>query len=167
MQRLWHPDILACMSEKEEKIRVIVTNRKAFRDYEIIDRREAGISLVGTEVKSLRAGKVNISDSYASVEEGEVILHNLHISQYEQSARTNHDPTRPRRLLLHKREIRKLFTATAEKGFTLVPLKIYFKGARVKIELALARGRKKYDKREIMAKKEADRAMQRAKKKNL
>lgn len=167
MQRLCPPDILACMSETEEKIKVVVTNRKAFRDYEIIDRREAGISLVGTEVKSLRAGKVNVSDSYATVDNGEVILHNLHISQYEQSARINHDPTRPRRLLLHKKEIRKLLVATAEKGFTLIPLKIYFKGSHVKIELALARGRKKYDKREITAKKEADRAMQRAKKKNL
>lgn len=155
------------MSETEEKIKVVVTNRKAFRDYEILDKREVGISLLGTEVKSLRAGKVNVSDSYASVEDGEIILHNLHISQYEQSARGNHEPTRPRRLLLHKREIRKLFVATAEKGLTLIPVKIYFKGPHVKIELALARGRKKYDKREITAKKEADRAMQRAKKKNL
>ena len=155
------------MSENEAKIKVIVTNRKAFRDFEIIDKREVGISLVGTEVKSLRAGKVNISDSYATVENGEVILHNLHISQFEQSARANHEPTRARKLLLHKREIRKLFGATAEKGFTLVPLRIYFKGPYVKIELAVARGRKKYDKREIIAKKEADRAMQRAQKKNL
>ncbi len=155
------------MSENEAKIKVIVTNRKAFRDFEIIDKREVGISLVGTEVKSLRAGKVNISDSYASVVNGEVILHNLHISQFEQSSQTNHEPTRPRKLLLHKREIRKLFGATAERGFTLVPLRIYFKGPYVKIELAVARGRKKYDKREVIARKEADRAMQRAQKKNL
>ncbi len=155
------------MSENEAKIKVIVTNRKAFRDFEIIDKREVGISLVGTEVKSLRAGKVNISDSYATVENGEVILHNLHISQFEQSSQANHEPTRPRKLLLHKREIRKLFGATAERGFTLVPLRIYFKGPYVKIELAVARGRKKYDKREIIAKKEADRAMQRAQKKSL
>ena len=155
------------MSEKELKEKNIVTNRKAFRDYEIFDKREAGIELKGAEVKSLRAGKVNLSDSYAAIENGEVILHNLHISQFEQSARANHEPTRARKLLLHKREIRKLFGATAEKGFTLVPLRIYFKGPYVKIELAVARGRKKYDKREIIAKKEADRAMQRAQKKNL
>lgn len=152
------------MSDDEPKIKVIVTNRKAFRDYEVIDKREAGISLVGTEVKSLRAGKVNISDSYASVENGEVILHKLHISPYEQSDRDNHDPIRSRKLLLHKREIKKLFSATAEKGFTLIPLKIYFKGPYVKIELGTVRGRKKYDKREVIAKKEADRAMQRAQK---
>lgn len=150
------------MNEKVVKEKNIVTNRKAFRDYEILEKREVGVELKGTEVKSLRAGKVNISDSYASVEGGEVILFNLHISPYETSGRDNHDPLRPRRLLLHKREIRRLFGATAEKGFTLIPLRIYFKGPHVKIELATARGRRMYDKRERTAKMEADRAIERA-----
>ncbi|MCX6830154.1 MAG: SsrA-binding protein SmpB [candidate division Zixibacteria bacterium] len=150
------------MREKDPKEKNVVTNRKAFRDYEILEKREAGISLRGTEVKALREGKVNLSDSYASVEDGEVILFNLHISPYEQSGRDTHDPTRPRRLLLHKREIGRLYTATAEKGLTLIPLRIYFKGPYVKIELATARGRKMYDKRERTAKQEADRAIERA-----
>jgi SsrA-binding protein len=150
------------MVEKELREKHIARNRKAYRDYEILEKREAGIELKGTEVKSLRAGKVNLSDSYAIVENGEVILHNLHISPYEHSGRDNHEPTRPRRLLLHKREIKRLFGATAEKGFTLIPLRIYFKGPYVKIELATARGRKKYDKREEISKKESDRAIERA-----
>ncbi len=150
------------MMEKTRKEKIIVTNRKAFRDYEILDRREVGVELRGTEVKSLRAGKVNISDSYASVENGEVILFNLHISPYEMAGQESHDPLRPRRLLLHKREIGRLYEATAEKGLTLVPLRIYFKGPYVKIELATARGRKMYDKREVAARKEADRSIERA-----
>ncbi|UCD17241.1 MAG: SsrA-binding protein SmpB [Candidatus Zixiibacteriota bacterium] len=155
------------MTEKGLPEKNIVTNRKARRDYEILETREAGIALVGTEVKSLRAGRVNLTDSYASVENGEVILYNLHISQYEPSARENHEPTRPRQLLLHKREIRRLFGATAEKGFTLIPLRIYFKGPYVKVELATARGRRKFDKREAIAKKEADRAIERAHRRRL
>ncbi len=150
------------MPEKELKEKNIVTNRKAFRDYEIFDKREAGIELKGAEVKSLRAGKVNLSDSYAAVENGEVILFNLHISAYKFSTRESYDPIRPRRLLLHKREIRRLFGATAEKGLTLIPLRIYFKGPYAKIELATCRGRKKYDKRDKIAKKEADRAIEKA-----
>jgi SsrA-binding protein len=155
------------MTEEKKKERNIVTNRKAFHDYEIMDRREAGIELQGSEVKSLRLGKVNLSDSYASVEKGEVILYNLHISPYEMAARDGHEPLRPRRLLLHKREIRRLFSATEEKGFTLIPLRIYFKGPMIKIELAIARGRKKYDKREKTAEKEADRAIERAMRRKL
>jgi len=154
------------MAENELKEKTIATNRKALRDYEIIDKREAGIELLGTEVKSLRAGKINISDSYATVENGEVILYNLHISPYEASGRDTHDPYRPRRLLLHKREIRRLFGATAEKGFTLVPIRFYFKGPYVKVELAVARGRKSYDKRQVIARKEAQRDMDRARKRN-
>jgi len=152
------------MADRELKEKIIATNRKAFRDYEIIDRREAGIELLGTEVKSMRAGKINISDSYATIEGGEVYLINLHISPYESSGRESHDPYRKRRLLLHKKEIRKLFGATAEKGFTLIPLKFYFKGPHIKVELATARGRKKYDKREAIAKKEAQKSIERAKK---
>jgi SsrA-binding protein len=150
------------MPEKESKEKTIVTNRKAFRDYEIMEKREVGIALRGSEVKSLRAGKVNLSDSYASVERGEVILYNLHISPYESSGQETHDPLRPRRLLLHKREIKRLLGATAEKGFTLIPLRIYFKGPYVKIELGTARGRKMYDKRERTAQNEANRAIARA-----
>ncbi|MCX6825660.1 MAG: SsrA-binding protein SmpB [candidate division Zixibacteria bacterium] len=149
------------MNGKEIKEKIIVTNRKAYRDYEILEKREVGIELKGTEVKALRAGKVNISDSYASVENGEVILFNLHISPYETSGRDNHDPLRPRRLLLHKREIRRLLEATAAKGFTLIPLRIYFKGRYVKIELATARGRRMFDKRAEKAKKEAERTIRR------
>jgi SsrA-binding protein len=150
------------MTEKELKEKNVVTNRKAFRDYEIFEKREVGIELRGTEVKSLREGKVNISDSYAVIEHDEVILYNLNISPYAMSARDNHDPNRPRRLLLHKKEIRRLFGATEQKGFTLIPLRIYFKGPYVKIELATGRGRKLYDKREVTAKKEADRTIERA-----
>ncbi|UCD93437.1 MAG: SsrA-binding protein SmpB [Candidatus Zixiibacteriota bacterium] len=150
------------MAEDTPKIRNVVTNRKAFRDYDIIDKREVGIELLGSEVKSIRGGKINISDSYAAIENGEVILHNLHISAYAFSGRDSHDPIRPRRLLLHKKEIRRLFGATQEKGFTLIPLRIYFKGPYVKIELAIARGRKRYDKRDRIAKKEADRDVERA-----
>jgi SsrA-binding protein len=154
------------MTDMELKEKNIATNRKALRDYEIIEKREAGIELLGTEVKSLRSGKINISDSYASVENGEVVLHNLHISPYEFANQASHDPYRARKLLLHKKEIRRLFQATAEKGLTLIPLRFYFKGPYVKVELAVARGRKKYDKREIIAKKEARRAIDRAKKGN-
>jgi SsrA-binding protein len=148
--------------QKARKFKSIVTNRKAFRDYEIFEKREVGIELMGSEVKSLRAGKVNLSDCYAAVEHGEIILYNLHISPYEMSGKQGHEPLRPRRLLLHKREIRKLFAATEEKGFTLIPLKIYFSGPYVKIELGVCRGRKMYDKRERTARMEADRAIQRA-----
>ena len=150
------------MADREKKVKNIVTNRKAFRDYEIIEKYEAGIELLGTEVKSIRAHKINLSDSYASVENGEVILHNLHISPYEQSGHSDHDPLRARRLLLHKKEIKRLFGLTMQKGFTLIPLRIYLKGPYVKIELATVRGRKMYDKRDKIAKKEADRAIERA-----
>lgn len=153
------------MADKAPEEKIIATNRKALRDYEIIDKREAGIELLGSEVKSLRAGKINISDSYAVVEGGQVFLVNLHISPYESSSgQSSHDPYRKRRLLLHKREIKRLFGMTAEKGFTLVPLRFYFKGPYVKVELATARGRRKYDKRDIIAKKEAQRDMERAQK---
>ena len=155
------------MTEKETKDikeKVIATNRKAFRDFEILDKREAGVELLGTEVKSLRAGKINISDCYATVENGQVFLVNLHISPYEYAGVESHDPCRRRRLVLHKREIRRLVSATAEKGLTLVPIRFYFKGPYIKVELATARGRKKYDKRDVIAKKEAQRSIERAKK---
>ncbi len=152
------------MTDKQSTEKIIATNRKAFHDYEIFDKKEAGIELLGTEVKSMRAGKINISDSYAVIERGQVYLVNLHISPYESSGGESHDPYRRRRLLLHKREIRKLFSAIHEKGYTLIPLRFYFKGPYIKVELGTGRGRKKYDKREMIAKKEAQRTIERAKK---
>lgn len=137
---------------------IVATNRKAKRDYSIIESIEAGIVLKGNEVKSLRAHRVNIKDSFARVEEGEVFLYNLHISPYEKADRVERiDPTRKRKLLLHKREITKLATKVSEKGLTLIPLKIYFKRGIGKIELALAKGRPKYDKREKIKKRIHDR----------
>lgn len=149
------------MTEPEKKIKVIATNRKAFHNYHIHAKYEAGIELVGTEVKSLRLGKIQMSDAYASVENGQVFLYNLHISAYDMASRDNHDPTRTRRLLLNKREIRKLWGATNEKGFTIVPLRIYFKGPYAKVEIAVARGKKAYDKRQDIARKEAEREIAR------
>lgn len=144
-----------------DDIRYIAQNRKARYEYEIISRLEAGIELMGSEVKSIRERRVILSDAYAVVENGEVILKNLHISPYKM-AQENPDPRRPRRLLLHKREIRKLFVQTEQRGLTLIPLSIYFKGKVAKIELAVATGRKKYDKRQAIAKAEADRKIKRA-----
>jgi len=149
------------MNEPEKKIKVIATNRKAFHLYHINQKFEAGLSLVGTEVKSLRLGKVQMSDAYATVDNGEVFLVNLHISPYDMAHRENHDPIRKRRLLLNKREIKKLRSATNERGYTIVPLRIYFKGAHAKIEIATARGKKEYDKRQSIAKRDADREMAR------
>ena len=142
---------------REQGVKNIVENRNARREYEILERIEAGIALTGTEVKSIRKGAVVIRDSYAKTSGGECILMNMHISPYEQGNRFNVLPTRERRLLLHKREIRKLHAAVKEKGLTLIPLRLYFRDGRVKVELALCRGRKLHDKREY----EAVRAMQR------
>ncbi|KAA3636714.1 MAG: SsrA-binding protein SmpB [Calditrichaeota bacterium] len=151
---------------EEKNVKYIAKNRKARHDYTIVETIEAGISLLGSEVKSLREGKVTISDAYAEVSGGEIILKNLHISQYKMATRENHDPLRPRRLLLHKREIRKLFAKTEQKGMTLIPLAIYLKGNRVKIELAVAVGRKKYDKRDALAKADAAKKIKQAMKKD-
>lgn len=149
------------MTDAERKIKVMTTNRKAFHEYEIVERIEAGMSLVGSEVKSMRIGKIQMADSYATIIDGEVFLINLHISQYKMATVDNHDPTRKRRLLLNKREIKRLWKATNEKGYTIVPLKIYFKGPYAKVELGVARGKKQYDKRQSIAKREADRDMAR------
>jgi SsrA-binding protein len=149
------------MAGPERNIKVIVSNRKALHDYEILDRYEAGLELIGTEVKALRAGKAQLADSYAVIEGGEAFLLKMHISQYEMAGHENHDPTRKRRLLLSKREIRKLWGATNERGFTIVPLKLYFKGPWVKVELAVARGKKKYDKREAIIKRQTEREISR------
>ena len=127
--------------------RTIATNRRARHEYDILDRIEAGIVLTGTEIKALRANRANIGDAYAKPEGGELWLHNLHISQYAAGNSANHDPTRPRKLLLHKMEIRRLSRDVSEKGFTLVPLRIYLKRHLAKVELALAKGRQRHDKR--------------------
>lgn len=148
-------------------IKYVARNRKARHDFQITDTIEAGIELLGSEVKSLRDGKVNISDAYAVVEKNQVFLRNLHISQYKMASIENHEPMRERRLLLHKREIRKLLAKTEQKGMTLVPLSIYFKNNLIKIELGVALGRKKYDKRQVMAKNEADKKIRNALKKDL
>lgn len=143
----------------KENVKIVSTNRKARHEYFIEDTIEAGIVLTGTEVKSIRQGKVNIKESYASVENGEVFIHNMHISPYEQGNIYNVDPIRKRKLLLHKREIRKLDAQIAQKGYTLVPLSVYIKNGLVKVELAIAKGKKLYDKREAIAKRDAERRM--------
>lgn len=145
----------------DEDIVVITTNRKARYEYTILETYEAGISLHGTEVKSLRDGRVNLADSYGGIDQEEVYLYNLHISPYEQGNVFNHDPTRKRKLLLHRGEIRKLVGRVVERGFTLVPLKLYFKRGRVKVELALARGKKEYDRRDAITERDAQRDMAR------
>lgn len=138
-----------------EHVKVITENRKARHDYHIEEVIEAGIALTGSEVKSLRAGRVSLRDSYARVERGEVFLHNMHISPYEKANRFNHDPLRVRRLLMHRAEIRRFIGRAAEKGYTLVPLRLYFRRGLAKVELALARGKKEYDKRDDIARREA------------
>ncbi len=142
--------------------KVIAQNKKARHDFFIEDTFEAGIVLTGTEVKSLRQGKVNLKDSFARVRDGEVFLINMHISPYEQGNRFNTDPTRTRKLLMHKREINRLIGQTKEQGYALVPLSLYFKHGFAKVELALAKGKKLYDKRETLKEKEAKRDVERA-----
>jgi SsrA-binding protein len=137
--------------------KLVASNRKAFHDYFILDRLEAGIVLLGTEVKSIREGRINLKDSYAGIRDGEAFLMNCHISPYSHGNRENHDPTRTRKLLLHCKEIRKLIGKTQEKGLTLVPLRVYLARGRVKVELGVARGKREYDKRETERRKEADR----------
>lgn len=143
-------------------VRVVCQNRKAWHDYQILETYEAGMVLTGTEVKSLRAGRANLKDSYARIANSELWLENMHISPYEQGNRFNHDPKRARKLLMHKREIMRLWGQTREKGLALIPLKVYFKDGRAKVELALARGKKMHDKREAIARREAQRQVERA-----
>lgn len=138
------------------------TNRKALRNYNVLDRFEAGISLAGQEVKSIRAGGLNMRDSYARVKDGEVILFDLHIAHYKFATIDPLPPRRPRRLLLNKREIRKMKKATDERGMTLIPLRVYFKKHLVKIEIGICKGRREYEKREVIAKKESEREKERA-----
>jgi SsrA-binding protein len=143
--------------------RVTISNRKARHEYFIIEALEAGIVLTGTEVKSLRKGNANLQDSYAELRNGEVWLEGMHISPYEQGNINNHEPRRKRKLLLQRKQIRKLVAGMKEKGLTLIALSVYFKGAYAKVELALARGKKSFDKRETIAKRDADREIARSK----
>ncbi|MBD3258259.1 SsrA-binding protein SmpB [candidate division GN15 bacterium] len=154
------------MADKKP-VHIVARNRKARHDYQIVDTIEAGIELMGAEVKSIREGKINLADSYAVVEEGQVHLKNLHITPYKMATGEQPEPDRSRRLLLHKREIYKLGVKTQQRGLTLIPLTIYIKGKLVKVELALATGRKKYDKRQAIAKAEADRRMTQATRKSM
>ena len=147
---------------KERGQKVIVSNRKARHDYSILDTYEAGLVLVGTEVKSLREGRASLVDAFATVDDGEVWLRNVHIPEYTQGTWTNHTPRRTRKLLLHRREIEKLIGKTKESGLSLVPLSMYFKDGKVKVELALAKGKKTYDKRQDLAKRDAQREIARA-----
>ena len=150
------------MSPTEKKgIKIAAQNRKAFHDYFVEDRYEAGIELAGTEVKSIRAGTLNLKDAYCTVKDGELFVHGMHISPYEKGNIFNKDPVRSRRLLMHKREIRKLQALVKQDGYTLVPLSVYFKDARVKVEVGLCKGKKNYDKREATAKRDAKRDMDR------
>ncbi len=142
----------------------IITNRKARRDYQIIETFEAGIELKGTEVKSLRGKRGNLNDSFARIDNGEVLLCNLHISPYEFGNISNHNPLRTRKLLLHKSQIKKLFGQISLKGYALIPLKLYFKKGMVKVELAVGKGKTQFDKRETIKEKDAFRQMQHAKK---
>lgn len=150
------------MAEQKKNGRKIITdNRKAYHDYFVEERYEAGIELLGTEVKSLRAGTVNLKDSFCTVKDGELFVENMHVSPYEKGNIFNRDPLRRRRLLMHKREIMKLHGLVAQKGLTLIPLQLYFAGGLVKVEVGLCRGKKLYDKREAAAEKEAGREMER------
>lgn len=142
--------------------KLITTNRRVGRDYQVLDKVEAGIALMGTEVKTLRVtGGITLKDSYADIERGEMFLVNAHITPYEQGNIHNHDPERPRKLLLHKREILRLAQRVEEKGFTLIPLRVYFKQGRVKVEIGVCKGKHSFDKREDIKKRDSDREMDR------
>ena len=145
-----------------ESVKVVAKNSKAYHDYFIEDRYEAGIELAGTEVKSIRLGHVNLKDSFSIVKDGEMSVLGMHISPYEKGNIFNKDPLRPRRLLMHKREILRLFGRIQQDGYSLIPLSIYFRGPRVKLEIGLAKGKKLYDKREASASRDAKREMDRA-----
>ena len=153
---------MAAPARPADEERTVLTNRRARHEFWIEERHEAGMALTGSEVKSLRAGQANLSDAFARVEGGEVWLHHLHISPYAQGNIHNHDPLRARKLLLHRREILRLQSRTAQKGYTLIPLRIYFRHGVAKVELGVARGRHLYDKRERIAEREAARRIARA-----
>ena len=150
------------MANIKGKGKIIAQNKKAYHDYFVEDTYEAGLALYGTEVKSVRAGRVNLKDSYCSFKEGELFVLGFHISPYEQGNIFNREPMREKKLLLHKAELRKLFGLLTREGYTLVPLSLYFSGSNVKMEVGLCKGKKLYDKRETIARGEADRAIERA-----
>ncbi|NLW64937.1 MAG: SsrA-binding protein SmpB [Clostridiales bacterium] len=155
------------MSPKAKGVKPVAQNRKAFHDYFILDRYEAGIELFGTEVKSVRAGGVNLKDSFCTIRDGELFVRGMHISPYEKGNIFNRDPMRARRLLMHRREIQKLDARVRQDGLTLIPLSLYFKDSRVKVELGLCQGKKLFDKRQTEAKKAAGRDMERALKESI
>ena len=149
------------MAEKKTGNKIIAQNKKAYHEYFVDEKYEAGISLFGTEVKSIRAGAVNLKDSYCSFKNGELFVLGMHVSPYEKGNIFNREPLRERKLLMHRRELNKLFGLVAQKGFTLVPLSLYFSGKNVKVEVGLCRGKKLYDKRDVAAEKQASREMDR------
>lgn len=151
----------------KDSFKLIANNKKAYHDYFIEDKYEAGIELSGTEVKSIRMGKCSIKEAYIRIEHGEVFIHGMHVNPYEKGNIFNRDPLRVRKLLMHRLEIRRLESKIAQKGYTLVPLQVYFKGSLAKVEVGLARGKKLYDKREDIAKKDQKREVQREFKQNL
>ncbi len=148
---------MASTSSRRQQSTVIARNRRARHDYHIEDTVEGGLVLTGTEVKSLRAGRASLTDGFAQIQDGEVWLHGVHIPEYTQGTWTNHEPRRPRKVLLHRKEIDRWAAKTAERGLTIVPLALYFKDGRVKVELALARGKRTYDKRHDLAQRDAAR----------
>ena len=148
---------MADKTEREKAQSSIAENRKAFHDFHLLETFEAGLALLGTEVKAIREGRVNLRDSFARVEDGEVFLYNVNISPYSHRGYADHEPLRRRKLLLHRDEIRKLIGKTVEKGMTLVPTRLYFKNGRVKVAVSLAKGKKEYDKRETIKRREVDR----------
>ena len=150
------------MSPKASGVKQVAQNKKAFHDYFVLDRYEAGIELFGTEVKSIRAGTLNLKDAFCTVKDGEIFVRNMHISPYEHGNIFNKDPMRPRRLLMHKREILKLGAKVQQEGLAIVPLSVYFKDSRVKLEIGLCKGKKLYDKRDAAAEKTAKRDIDRA-----
>ncbi len=152
------------VTAKQQGVKEIAANRKAFHDYFVLERYEAGIELFGTEVKSVRAGQVNLKDSFCTVRNGELFVRGMHISPYEKGNIFNRDPMRVKRLLMHKREIAKLGESVAQDGLALIPLRLYLKDSRVKVELGLCKGKKLYDKRDTDAKRQAEREMDRARK---
>ncbi|HEY9241014.1 MAG TPA: SsrA-binding protein SmpB [Streptosporangiaceae bacterium] len=153
---------MASTTSRQQQSMVIARNRRARHDYHIEDTVEGGLVLTGTEVKSLRAGRASLTDGFAQIEDGEVWLHGVHIPEYTQGTWTNHEPRRPRKVLLHRQEIDRWAAKTAERGLTIVPLALYFKDGRVKVELALARGKRTYDKRHDLAQRDAAREVERA-----
>lgn len=150
------------MAESKNSLKTIVSNRQVYHEYFVEESYEAGVELAGTEVKSLRAGRVNLKDSWCDIKDGEIFVKGMHISPYEQGNIFNKDPVRPRKLLMHKREILRLFGLLKQQGYTLIPISLYFKNSKVKVQVGLCKGKKLYDKRDDMAKRDAKRDVERA-----